>query len=294
MLSPRMKSKIAIIIGGILILAGASYMMRHKISDAWYEFNRPDLPKALAYTEETLAETQVTQAPAAPVEGGMSTSEHFALESSPQQKVEPKDPLQSDVQIPTDINLDVPWMSQAPFSDWGEPYQEACEEASMIMLDKFFDKQTYIAPADADKAIQDLVAYENTTRGDYKDTTAEETAVILREKFGYTDVRVMPFDTSDDIKNIVGRGIPVIIPFSGKELKNPNFRNGGPLYHMLVVKGYTADGLFITADPGTRKGKDYTYSFSRIVEAAHDWNGGNVVEGEKVMIVVLPEATASN
>jgi len=283
-----MKRKNYIVLAVVLVLLAGGYLARHWISDLWYDLNRPKLPPALAYQEKTVQPGQVAPAAPSPIEGGVSVSEHFLLESSPQQKSAPADPLADGVQIPDKINLAVPWMSQAPRSDWNLPYQEACEEASMIMVDGFYKDQTRITVDRADAAIKKVVDYENKTRGDYKDTDAQETAAILRGYFGYKDVRVLPFKTSDDIKNIVGRGYPVIIPFSGKDLKNPNYRNGGPLYHMLVVKGYTDNGIFITGDPGTRKGEDYTYPFQRIVDAAHDWNGGDVANGAKLMIVVLP------
>jgi len=283
-----MKKKL-IVVGGVILAVGiVGYLLRHNILDAWEEMNRPNLPAPVAFTPPTGTSTQLATAQPSSIEGGVSKSEHYALESSPQQKNAPVDPLASSVQLPNDINLDVPWMSQAPDANWDMPYQEACEEASMIMVDRFYKKVTHIDVADADKAVKDLVDYENKVRGDYKDTNAQETAKIIYDYFGYKDVRVIPFKTSDQIKQVVGRGYPVIIPFSGKDLKNPNFHNGGPLYHMLVIKGYTADGLFITDDPGTRKGKDYTYTYERIVDAAHDWNGGKVTEGAKFMIVVLP------
>jgi len=283
-----MKKKL-IIIGGVILAVGiAGYLLRHRILDAWEQMNRPALPSPVAYAPHTDTTTQMAAAPQSSIEGGISKSEHYALESSPQQKNAPVDPLAANVQIPNDINLDVAWMSQAPNGDWSLPYQEACEEAAMIMVDKFYHKVSHIDPSDADKAIKDLVAWEVKVNGDYKDTDAQQTAKIIRDYYGYKDVRVLPFKTSDDVKQIVGRGYPVIIPFSGKDLQNPNYRNGGPAYHMLVIKGYTADGLFITDDAGTRKGKDYTYTYAKIMEAAHDWNGGNVEQGGKFMIVVLP------
>lgn len=286
-----MKRKILIVCAIIVILAGGAYFGRNWMRDAWYEYNKPQLPPAIEFEQAEAVAQDVLPAPAAPVEGGLSASEHYVLDSSPQVAAKQVDPLASKVKIPSKINLAVPWMSQAPKSNWDMPYQEACEEASMIMVDSFYQYRTgpTIEPDYADAAILKLVDYENKIRGDYQDTDAQETAKIITDYFGYKDVRVLPFKTSDDIKNIVGRGYPVIVPFSGKDLQNPNYRNGGPLYHMLVIKGYTEDGMFITDDPGTRKGADYVYTYDRIITAAHDWNGGDVANGEKLMIVVLPQ-----
>jgi len=298
-----MKRKIIIVFGILVFVAAGLYFGRHWLRDKWALMNRPDLPAATAYQDKNAESNgainaDLPQGPPSHIEGGISESESYKLESSPQTnepqtETEPADPLAGDVAIPAELNLDVPWLSQAPKANWDYPYQEACEEASMVMVDAFYQKRTGKIPVDeADAEILKLVDYENKTLGDYKDTTAEETAQIIRDYYGYTDVRVFPVSEALDIQSVLARGYPVIMPFWGKALENPNFRNGGPLYHMLVVKGYTDDGHFITGDPGTRLGQDYIYTFENLLESAHDWNGGNVSEGKKMMIVVLPNKSA--
>ncbi len=294
-----MNKKVAPIIIVALIVVGSLYLGRHWLRDQWTLFMRPDLPPPVAFQDSQLSDSSSIKAdlPAGPpshIEGGISESENFKLESSPQtgdsqKQIESSDPLVGDVMIPAELNLDVPWMSQAPHANWGMPYQEACEEASMIMVDAFYKKRTGKIPvAEADAEILKLVDYQNKILGDYKDTSADETAQIIRDYYNYKDVRVLPVSSPKDIQAVLARGYPVIMPFWGKALQNPNFRNGGPYYHMLVIKGYTADNRFITGDPGTRLGQDYLYSFQNIIDSAHDWNNGNVPEGNKVMIIVLP------
>jgi hypothetical protein len=73
---------------------------------------------------------------------------------------------------------------------------------------------------------------------------------------------------------------------AGRQLGNPNYKQPGPLYHMLVIKGYKKNGDFITNDSGTRKGADYIYQADVIMQAMHDWNGGKVKTGKKVMLIV--------
>lgn len=92
----------------------------------------------------------------------------------------------------------------------------------------------------------------------------------------------------DDIKTEVGAGYPVILPLDGRGPLNPYFRGNGPDYHMLVVKGYTKDGKFITNDPGTKRGKDYVYDEQYLFDRIHDWNGGDVANGQKAMIIARP------
>ncbi|KKR45570.1 MAG: hypothetical protein UT82_C0026G0013, partial [Parcubacteria group bacterium GW2011_GWB1_40_14] len=92
--------------------------------------------------------------------------------------------------------------------------------------------------------------------------------------------------TVDTIKRELAAGNPIIVPAAGRELGNPYFTSPGPLYHMLVIRGYTSDDKFITNDPGTRRGEEYTYKFDILMNAIHDWNGGDVINGKKVIIVL--------
>ena len=136
-------------------------------------------------------------------------------------------------------------------------------------------------------AIQKVVAWEKNKFGFFEDTTVEETVQILKEYFGLTGVKAVYDITIDDIKKELAAGRPVIVPAAGKLLFNPNFRGGGPPYHMLVIKGYTKNGYFITNDPGTKRGADYIYKIDVLYKAIHDWvPGGNVLDGRKAMIVV--------
>ncbi|MCI0478997.1 C39 family peptidase [Candidatus Uhrbacteria bacterium] len=275
----------------VLVAGASAYLGRGHLRDAYDAWRAPELPPAVPYqpTVRPVSSPSVPEGPS-PFEPGHSTSENFILETSPVVKAQPGgiDLLAYEGPIPASVNLDVPFTTQAPFTNWDMPYQEACEEASAIMVDAFYRGLTgTMEPLEADGAILKLVAYQKMTLGFYEDTTSEELAQVIRDYFGYRDVEVRPFGTGDDLKKVLAQGYPVIVPMAGKLLGNPNFRNGGPLYHMLVVRGYTPD-YFITNDPGTRKGEGYTYDEATILNAAHDWNGGNVTEGERLMIVVLP------
>ncbi|MFH1046947.1 MAG: C39 family peptidase [Patescibacteria group bacterium] len=181
------------------------------------------------------------------------------------------------------INLRVPFMIQAPQQNWDELHGEACEEASSIMLAAYYNDEAEITVEEAEARIMDAVTYEAETLGYHLDTTADETVQMLREHFEIAGATVVEIDSIDDIRERLNAGHPVIVPAYGKALGNPNFRNGGPLYHMLVIKGYTATH-FITNDPGTRRGADYIYDFDTLFSAIHDWNGGDVPNGRKVMI----------
>ncbi|HLA25564.1 MAG TPA: C39 family peptidase [Patescibacteria group bacterium] len=186
--------------------------------------------------------------------------------------------------LPAEINLKIPFTSQAPHANWNLPYGEACEEASALMVHYFYKNKTFTKES-ADAEIKKLVDFQTKKYGFYKDSTADETARFIKDYLKYKKVRVLPA-TINAIKQELAAGRPVIIPAAGRLLGNPNFRQPGPLYHMLVVKGYTKDGKFITNDPGTRNGANYVYSQKVLMNAIHDWNGGDVNNGKKVIIVV--------
>jgi hypothetical protein len=199
----------------------------------------------------------------------------------------------------TEINLAVPFSAQAPHGNWELPYQEACEEASAMLVDAFWSERT-VTPDGANAELLGLVAWQQQRFGYYFHTTAAETATILREFYGYDDVRVFTDIGIADIRREVAAGRPVIIPAAGRLLGNPNFRQPGPVYHMLVVKGFTADGRFITNDVGTRNGHNYLYDAATLLNAIHDvptggddWPAGvdpaeYILTGGRAMIVVYP------
>src|SRR3989338_3936204 len=141
------------------------------------------------------------------------------------------------------------------------------------MASRFFSGRG-LTVHEMDKEIQKLVAWEKNRFGYYEDTTAAEVAVVAREYFKLKAV-VDNNVTVANIKKHIAQNHLVLVPAAGRVLPNPYFRRPGPLYHMLVIRGYTKD-KFITNDPGTKRGEDYLYSYGVMMDAIHDWNGGDV------------------
>ena len=98
-------------------------------------------------------------------------------------------------------------------------------------------------------------------------------------------VRVVENPTTEMIKEWFAQGRPVLALTYGKDLPNPYFRNGGPEYHALIIRGYTSE-KFITNDPGSGWSKNYAYPYDVFLNAVHDWNGGKVKEGKKIVIIL--------
>lgn len=197
------------------------------------------------------------------------------------------EPSQPHEGIPESFNLAVPFTSQAPHANWDLPYQEACEEASVLMAVSFFNRHGVdLSTADsADREILSLVDFQTDRYGFYLDTTAQETVRFGSAMYEHLEWGVIDNPTIDQIKAEIASGSLVLVPAAGRELGNPFFSGEGPLYHMLVIRGYTKE-KFITNDPGTRRGEEYVYDQEVIMSAMGDWNNGDPATGAKRVIVV--------
>lgn len=260
-----MKRFFLIVFAGVLFVG--LYVYRISLRDAYVEWRKPSLPEPKRVTE-------------------IQTQQSKALESE------------------VSVNLDVPFSPQAPHANWALPYQEACEEASVLLVHKFF-KNEPLTPEIADREILKIVEWEKKHFGFYEHTSAEQTAEILRNFFGYQKVEAKYDISIDDIKKELREGRPIIVPFAGRKLGNPYYRQPGPVYHMLVIKGFTQDGKFITNDVGTKRGKDFLYHPNILWNAIHDapeggstWNHPKpeeyILSGRKAMIVVYSNDDTSD
>lgn len=282
---------IAVIIVGLT--AGGLYARRTDLSEAYYRWKLGPVPKAVSRSEVALTAEKFTdedvleaiQGADGPIQDDIGDTE------APDEKKAREDPVLSEadqedgvVGVPDSFNLMVPFVVQAPFAEWDALHEDACEEASVIMLYAYLNDETYISAEDAEERIRAIVNYEMETLGYFESTTAEQTAGIMRDFYGMQNISAQELGSIDELKRQIAKGYPVVVPASGKSLKNPFFTNGGPDYHMLVVKGYTAT-YFITNDPGTKRGADFMYTYNTLWNAIHDWNGGNVLEGKKMMII---------
>ncbi len=188
--------------------------------------------------------------------------------------------------IKDSYDLKVPFVSQAPYANWDELHNEACEEEAIILV-HFYKKRAALSKETAENEIQKMVSYEIKNYGSHKDLTAQETAKLAKDFYGYKNVKIKYDFSWDDVKREISAGNPVIVPTAGRLLGNPNFRRPGPLYHMLVLRGYTKD-IVITNDIGTRKGERYQYSYKTLDRAIHDWTGNpdTISQGRRAMIVI--------
>lgn len=188
-------------------------------------------------------------------------------------------------ELPPAVQLDVPFTSQAPHKNWAEPYQNACEEAALLMVMHYLEDRPF-TPELADEEIVDLT--KRTSGMGYKlSITMDELADITRTLYPQYQPVLSTDVTVESVKKMLADGKPVIIPAAGRALKNPYYSGEGPWYHMLVVTGYDAQ-FFYTNDPGTGVGYRYPYPHDLLIDAVHDWTGQDemIGQGRKVMMTL--------
>lgn len=188
--------------------------------------------------------------------------------------------------MPTELSLNVTFTSQAPTKDWNLPFQEACEEASLIMV-KHYLRNEFLSTEEATQDIINLVNFESEHNMGV-DIGADQVLEVAQNFYGLEGkVYKGELITKEKIKDILIKGSPIIVPVAGQILNNPNYTGVGPPYHMLVVVGYNQNG-FITHDPGTQFGAYHEYSYDTFMNAIHDWTGSKstVLTGEKALVVL--------
>ncbi len=196
-------------------------------------------------------------------------------------------------EIRKSVKQSVPFIVQAPHAQWDDPlYQDACEEASILMAHAWEAGTGNISKNDAEEEFEKMFDMEKTLFGeDVVDTSIADTARLYETYFGRS-VEVREHVTMEDIYDILNKNNIIIAPTNGKALGNPNFSNDGPDRHMLVIVGYDRKNEeFITNDPGTRLGRGYKYKDSTLYNAIRDYTTGHkeTIEGADKTIIVVSQ-----
>lgn len=249
--------RLIIIVCAFLVLGAASWKIGRsaRVHQWWADLTNEQLPAA----------ENVNALPAENTNTAASPNLNANLNAAP-------------APLPAEKNLAVPFTTQAPAANWDADHEEFCEEATVVMAGRFFQGKDITSAADAESALQQVKLWELDNLGFYFDTTAEETASAIRGIYDLT-VTLKENPTIEDIKRAIADNHLVIVPAAGRELGNPNFKVPGPIYHNLIIRGYTKTGKFITNDPGTRKGEEYIYTQDVVMSAMHDW----VADGERTI-----------
>ncbi len=183
-----------------------------------------------------------------------------------------------------DLNLNVPYTSQAPERNWADPWQNACEEAAILMIDAYL-RGYGLSPLSAKDELLRMVQWEEDQKM-FISLNAIEVKKIFTDYLHYKKtVKIVANPTVEQIKQFLNEGKPVLALAHGKTLGNKYYSNGGPDYHAFVIRGYTKD-KFITNDPGVNRGANFLFPIENIMKSLHEWNDGDVKNGQPVVIVI--------
>ncbi|MCX6726928.1 MAG: C39 family peptidase [Candidatus Shapirobacteria bacterium] len=163
------------------------------------------------------------------------------------------------------------FIQQAPEKNWDLPWQDTCEEASLLTLDFYYKNQSP-SLTDQKQAILNMLDFE-TSQNYPIDINISQMAIVASNYLHLTP-KIIDNPTLDQIKQSIAANIPVIVPANGKILfaQNSHFKSGGPWYHNIVILGY--DDLrqeFIVHDVGTQFGAYFHYSYGLLMNAIHDF-----------------------
>lgn len=210
--------------------------------------------------------------------------------SSYQIKNEMRQNVSPDGKSQGSLMLDVPFTTQAPLGNWGDPRQQnGCEEAAALMAMAWVESEA-LTPEEAEKEIMAIADYELKNYGHFHDSSAHDLVErVFKGYFGYAKTEVKYDINIEDIKKELAIGNLVLVPANGKILNNP-FYTEPPMEHMVVVRGYDSHTKeFIVNDSGTSRGELFRYVEDILIDAIYDYPTGYhepVSELKKVMIIV--------
>lgn len=178
--------------------------------------------------------------------------------------------------------LDVPFLSQAPDRNWVEPWANACEETSILMVDVFYGGKENLSIDETKGRILGILELKDQKIG----FSLDENLDTMVELIDLMDLEwkgvVKEAPTHRDLELELEAGRPFIVPVYAPELNNPYYTGGGPDYHVLVVKGYDKEKeMFVVNDPGTQFGEDLEFSYDVLMRSIHDLDQSDYDAGRK-------------
>lgn len=192
-----------------------------------------------------------------------------------------------------DVVFDIPYVNEAPLGVFAGPWKNACEEASITMVEGYYLGKKTIENKEAEEFMNMLFEKENILYGSNSNSDAARTAEIINKYSSYSAF-IKENPTLEEIKSEINQGRPVLTPNYGFGLKNPNipFLLSGSSYHMVVVIGYNDQTReFITNDSGDAKtGTGYRYGYDLFMSTVRDYDySTNKVSGPSRAIFTFPK-----
>lgn len=172
-------------------------------------------------------------------------------------------------------NLNVPYINEAPDGVFKAPWNNACEEASIAMIESYYQGKTKASPEEAKEMMQNFFAYQDKKYGSNANSDAARTADIINQTTSF-GAEAIDNPTLEQIKNELIHDRPVISFNNGKILGNKNipFLAGGSYFHTMVIKGFDDEKMeFITNDDGDQvEGAGKRYSYRVFMDSLHDYS----------------------
>ena len=194
--------------------------------------------------------------------------------------------------LPSSVLLPVPYTDQAPLGNWAAG-QHTCEEASLLMVDRYLRGDHSGSPLDASTAAQEI--NQITGWKPALDLTDVQLGQMAHQRLGWS-FEVLAA-TPLNLKEQLALGRPLIVGVRTHGLGNPLYpgyrthfeQPGWSVSHYLVVIGYDRSGWFILNDPGITRGQGYNISFAQLAHAIDDLDRAypNLDQG-RIMLVLAP------
>jgi hypothetical protein len=175
--------------------------------------------------------------------------------------------------LPASVFIKVPYTAQSPFNQWGagNPHEEYCEAAALLMVGSYFkgDTRDRLPPAEADSAMAQIVSVERRTFPGVLDLPLTSVAAVGTQLYGLRPA-VAAVDLGQ-IERSVAEGRPVVVPVmthgAGGQRIAP-FYGAVDVYHVIVITGYDSGrGLLYTNDAGFVQGQNYAYGWTTLSTA---------------------------
>jgi len=176
------------------------------------------------------------------------------------------------------VNLQIPYINEAPENQWVGSWKNACEEAVITMMEQYYTKKTTLTIAEGERFMQILFDAQKSVYGSDANSDTIRTLFLIDNysSFGAT-LKTNP--TLDGIKQELLAGRPVMAFHYGFDLRNHNipFLATGSSYHTTLIKGFDdANQQFITHDPGDEiDGPDHRYGYEIFMNSLRDYNYSN-------------------
>ncbi|SRR5712691_4330511 len=205
---------------------------------------------------------------------------------------------QPPVNLPAAVILKVPFTTQAPLNNWAQR-QHTCEEASMLMVDRYLhgDHSTgTIDPRTADAGINQITAWKPAV-----DLTIQQIGGVAKKYMGWAD-KILPA-TRIEMKQQLALGRPLIVGVRTHGLGNSNYpgyrthyeQTGYSVSHYLVVVGYDQNDTFILNDPGISKGHGWHITYDQLMHAIDDLDQAYPsLNAGRVFLVLAPYSNSAH